>query len=84
MSDGTLDREIIEAVQKLDRERKQRVLEFIRSLEKPQAVSADWFERVEAFQAELRAKYGDDFVFGVQSMLDEVREERLNDLMGGR
>jgi hypothetical protein len=43
----------------------------------------EWLDRAQAFQDELRAKYGEDFVFNSQSVLDEIREERLDDIMGG-
>ena len=42
----------------------------------------NWLEEVEPFQAKLRAKYGE--LPSSASLLQEVREERLNDLMGGR
>jgi hypothetical protein len=43
----------------------------------------DWLEKAHALRMELRAQYGEEFVFDSLSVLDEVREERLNGLMGG-
>lgn len=42
----------------------------------------NWLEEVESFQAKLRAKYGE--LPSSVDLLKAVREERLNDLMGGR
>ena len=36
------------------------------------------------FRARLRAKYGERDVISSADILNEVREERLDDLMGGR
>ncbi len=44
----------------------------------------DWLARAQASVRELREYYGDDYAVGSKSLLDEAREERLNDLMGGR
>jgi len=74
MADISLEQQIIERLRSLDEAQKQRVLEFVEDLKEPQAAD-DWFERVEAFDAELRQKYGDQHVFGVQDMLDQIREE---------
>jgi hypothetical protein len=84
MGEIAIEREIVERVQRLDTERQQWVLAFVRSLEHPQMTMAEWLEQAGALQAELKARRSDDFVFDVQSVLDEVREERLNDIMGGR
>jgi hypothetical protein len=79
----TIEQEILEQISMLDAEQKKRVLEFVRELKKPQMTLGEWLARAEAFQAELRAKYGDDFFFNSLSVLDEIHEERLNDIMGG-
>ncbi|MBN1285211.1 MAG: hypothetical protein JXB47_07430 [Anaerolineae bacterium] len=79
----TLAQQIMEQVQRLDSEQQRRVLEFVRSLAVSRAATMDWWQSVETLQIELRAKYGEDFTFDSQTTLDEIREERLNDLMGG-
>ena len=84
MGEMAIEQEIVERVQRLDAEHQQRVLEFVRSLGTRQAMPPEWWERVDAFQAALKARHGDDFAIDVQSVLDVVREERLNDIMGGR
>jgi hypothetical protein len=83
MGSATVEQEIIEAVRQLDEERQKRVLEFIRDLSQSPLTLGEWLDRAQAFQDELRAKYGEDFVFNSQSVLDEIREERLDDIMGG-
>jgi len=76
----TLHQEIVEKIGKLDTEHQRRVLTYVEDLlaaeeAKPKVVVSDWLKRVEAFQAELRVKYGEDFVVDSQSLLDELREE---------
>jgi hypothetical protein len=82
MADSALEQEIIEAVRQLDEERQKQVLAFAQDLSQAQITLGEWLDRAHAFQEELRAKYGDDFVFNSQEALDESREERLNDIMG--
>ena len=74
MMDMPVEQQIMERLRSLDEAQKQRVLAFVEGLERPQ-VADDWFERVEAFDAELRRKYGDRHVFDVQDLLDQIREE---------
>ncbi len=78
MSSVQLEQEIVEQVRRLDAESQKRVLEFIQSLIQP---VGDWVEQVHALRVELQAKYGENFVIDSQAVLDEVREERLDDLM---
>jgi hypothetical protein len=74
--------ELIERFDKLNEEKQQKVLEIVRSMEEPKFSHEDWLKRVEKFQAELRAQYGDDFRTDVQSLLDEVREEPTDERLG--
>lgn len=43
-------------------------------------VSTNWLENKRAIRAEMRAKYG-TFQFSVAELVNETREERMNDLM---
>lgn len=73
-----VEQEIIERVQRLDDERKQQVLNYLDQLEetsKPKFDFAEWLADIQAFQAELRAKYGDDYRIDTVQLLREVREE---------
>ena len=85
---STLEREILNYVTKLDANRQQQVLEYVRELTatpvKTQSTLGEWLEQADVFREELVAKYGADHFASVQDMLDDVREERLNDLMGRR
>jgi len=75
--------ELLGRIDKLDEEQQRQVLEYIRILEKPQLLTWDqWLELADQAQAELRSKYGEKHYFNSQSILDEVREERLNDILG--
>jgi hypothetical protein len=78
---SALEQEIIEIFARLDQNGQQRVLEFARSIETPTQPAEDWFEWAHRFREQLRQKYGDEYYFNVQQTLDDVREERLNDLI---
>jgi pentatricopeptide repeat protein len=47
-----------------------------------QPSEGDWHARMRRLRAELYAKYGK--VTDAASVLEEMREERLNDIMGSR
>ncbi len=85
---STLEREILNYVTKLDANQQQQVLEYVRELTsipiKTQITLAEWLRQADVFREELVAKYGADYFGNVQKMMDDVREERLNDLMGRR
>lgn len=83
MGHATYEQEIMEAVRQLDVERQRRVLEFIRDLGESPMTLAEWLDRAQELQEELQARYGEGFVFDSQAVLDEIREERLDDIMGG-
>ena len=80
---STVRQELLDQIDKLDEKQQQQLLENVRGLAKPQPLTwVQWLERADQAQAALREKYGDQHYFNSQSILDEVREERLNDLMG--
>ncbi len=79
---SALEQEIIEKLHQLDDAQKIQVLEFIERVYSPQFSHTDWVQRVETFQAEIHSKYGNRPQVSVQDLLDEVQEERLDDLMG--
>jgi DNA integrity scanning protein DisA with diadenylate cyclase activity len=85
---STLEREILNYVAKLDAHKQQQILDYVRELAaapvKAQLTLTEWLEQADAFREELVAKYGVDHFGNVQDALDDVREERLNDLMGRR
>jgi hypothetical protein len=82
-----LEHELLETVKQLDTTHQEQVLAYARSLAQPGGPKLDWddwLERAAAFQKRLRDKYGEQYYVGSAELLQEVREERLNDLMGGR
>lgn len=81
----TIQHEIMEVLSKLDDNKQLQVLEYVRELsDQPPLNLGQWLELARASRARLRAKYGEDFKIDVQSLLDEVREERLDGLLGSR
>ena len=83
----TLDQQIMEKVQQLDDTQKQQVLTYLDN-ELLSASEGNWLEQARALRQsiledrEQNQQNGEEF--SVQALLDEVREERLNDIMGGR
>ena len=76
---SALEQTIIEKIRKLDETQQQKILAYIQNVEEKEDVEDfdfdSWTKQVEQFQAELRAKYGEDHVFGTLDLLDELREE---------
>jgi hypothetical protein len=78
-------KELINLVEKFAPDQQQRVLEYARNLEQAPQISEDeWLIMADESVAELRAAYGENAVFDSVELLREMREERDNDLMGGR
>ncbi len=84
MGSITLEQEIIEAVRQLDEAHQRQVLALARDLGQAQITLGEWLDRAQALQEELRAQFGEGFFFNSQAVLDEIREERLDDIMGSR
>lgn len=78
-----LQQQIIEIVSQLDEAKQIQVLEYVRELTSHGSFDFGvWMAEVDALQAQTRAKYGEGFTVDVQSLLDEVREDRLDDFLG--
>ena len=76
--------ELLDQIDKLDEIQQRQLLEYVRVLSKPQTLTwVQWLDLADQAQAKLRTKYGEQHYFNSQSILDEVREERLDDLLGG-
>jgi hypothetical protein len=80
---SALEREIIERLHNMDEVHQKSVLEFIRNIESPKMDLGEWLEKASKIHDDLVNEYGKDHFFNSQSVLDEIREERLDDLMGG-
>jgi hypothetical protein len=74
---SALEQEIIAKFAQLDDEAKARVRSAL--VESPSTTEADWLEQARALREEMRAKYG-TLRFSAVDLLNEAREERLNDL----
>lgn len=77
---SALEQEILEKLMLLDEPARRRIAQVVASTlpdESPQ--SRDWLEAKRTIRAEMRAKYG-VLQFSVADLLNEAREERLNDL----
>ncbi len=81
---SALEQEIIEKIRKLDEAQKKQILEFIQEIDEQESTDENWSDRARTLRLKLRHKYGVNRFADNQAVLDEVREERLNDLTGGR
>jgi hypothetical protein len=81
---SALEQEIIDCVRKMDEAQKARLLAPIEDMEMPKMALGEWLEMATAFQEKLVAKYGANYIFDSESVLNKIREERLDDIMGSR
>ncbi len=80
---STLDERILERLRGLDDAQKQRLLDFMdEEFEAPAFSIDDWLRDVEAFEAKLLAENGQNFSMDAASLIEEIREERLDDILG--
>lgn len=77
---SALEQEIYEKFQQLDDEAKRRVLHMLAEQQANPAAQGDWLDEARALRAEMRTKYG-KLAFSAAMLVNEDREERLNDLM---
>jgi hypothetical protein len=73
---------IMERVAEMDDAEKLQVLDYLHQNSRKNWSFEAWMEQVESLQARVRSQQQLNKIFRVQDLLDEVREERLNDLMG--
>jgi len=77
---STLEQEILEKLMALDEPARRRIVQAAAStLPDESAQSRNWLETKRTIRARMRAKYG-VLQSSIADLLNEVREERLNDL----
>ena len=77
---SALEQEIYEKFEQLDESAKERVVQTLADQQARTAAKGDWLTAARALRAEMRGKYG-KLAFSAAMLINEVREERLNDLM---
>jgi hypothetical protein len=75
---SALEQEILEKLMQLDEPARRRVIQLAEQSLVPEA--SNWLAETRALRAEMRAKYG-KLDISIADLLDEAREERLNDLL---
>jgi hypothetical protein len=86
---STLEMEILERFRLLDKDARRRLLTFMEDdsedadMQEPMSPE-EWQAWASSVRAELQQHYGDRMMVSSVELLDEAREERLDDLMGGR
>jgi hypothetical protein len=77
---ATIYEELLALVDKLSEEKAEVLVARLREEETTQVDDQEWFREVRELHERLKAKYGS---FGsVADLINELREERLDDLMG--
>jgi len=84
MADTALVQEILQQVTKLNKPQQAQVLGFIHTLNRAPFDRRAWLKRANEMREKLIAERGPDFTVNVVELIDEAREERLNDIMGGQ
>ena len=84
---SALEQEVMEKIKLLDKDARQRVRhqleqDVIEETLEPMSTE-EWLEWAVAFGKYVEEKYGPNRISSVD-LLEEAREERLNDIMGGR
>lgn len=73
---------VIAEIETLDDTDLDQVLAFVADLKSMRRMNKDNISDARNLRNRLEAKYGTDHFGSIASMIDEAREERLNDLMG--
>lgn len=76
--------ELIAKIESMDEHKQLQVLEFVNSLEQPKMSWDEWLKLAKTLHDDLVVEYGESHYFNSVDVLNEVREERLDDLRGGR
>jgi hypothetical protein len=80
---SALRAEIIRKIDRMNPEQQQGVLDFItRTLDEAEKASGDWLEEILTLEKQVTAKYGETHFPSIAETINEIREERLDDLMG--
>jgi hypothetical protein len=78
---SALEQELIARIRKLDAEKQRQVLNFVQKIEAPETSLGAWLKDIDSLREELIAKYGTMHFPGVAELLNEIREERDNDIL---
>lgn len=76
--------EIIKKLDQLDAEQQTRVLQFIEQIRTPPDMPGDWVADIVALEQHLTAKYGKNRFFSIVDFINEMREERDDEILGRR
>lgn len=79
---SALEQELIDRIRKLDEERKRQVLIYIQEIDAPRLTLGEWLHDIETLSQELEAKYGARHFPSATDLINELREERLDDILG--
>ncbi len=75
--------EIVRKIDRMNPEQQQGVLDFItRTLSELEITSGDWLEEILALEKQITARYGEHHFPPSAEVINEIREERLDDLLG--
>jgi hypothetical protein len=74
--------EIIRKLDHLSVEQQTRVLQFMEQIYAPPASSGDWLADVIALEQYLTTKYGEDRFMSGADLVNQLREERDNEILG--
>jgi hypothetical protein len=79
---SALEQELIDRIRKLDEDRKRQVLLYIDEIDAPRLTLGEWLQDIERLSQELEKKYGANHFPSAADLINEVREERLDDILG--
>jgi DNA-binding GntR family transcriptional regulator len=79
---SALEETLLQKFRNMDEYNQLRLLEFAERLETPKKSWDEWLKLANALHDELVAQYGENHYFNSVDVLNEIREERLDDIMG--
>lgn len=74
--------EIIKKLDRLSVEQQTRVLQFMEQIYIPSDTSADWLANIVALEQRLTAKYGENRFQPAADLINRMREERDDEILG--
>ncbi len=80
---SAVEDEIIRKVRKFDESTQRRILDYMATLEQKGTIPlGEWLKQAESLRLELLEQHGGKDFGSTVDLLNEMREERLDDLLG--
>ncbi|MCB9452775.1 MAG: hypothetical protein H6672_15155 [Anaerolineaceae bacterium] len=80
---SALEQEIIDRIRRMNEGQQRHILTLLDEVEGAQTIAlGEALRQIDTLRLQLEAKYGADHFTSAVDILDEIREERLDDILG--